>query len=273
MQALEMMWNAILATFSAIGRFLSRLNWNPATWDALTWLLVPGCLLLLLIVLIRPRREEASRPRGRGARSNEPELLISLGEVAAYGQDVSDGGAQIYLSMTVSNLSDFPVQLLEVAVDMDATNVPLVLELSQLLAAQQSITIKQDIPEISGQTGVISLYLYSAASGKKTFALYASLEWEPWNYRYKISPLAQHLSPVKRLASADVQVVKQLEWQAQEEVRRAEEEARQAREERERQRLERQTSSERFADKVEEAVGESRGDEPKRKRIEFPDEF
>ncbi len=206
-----MIWDALRSTAVAI-------DWNPLNWDALTWGSIVALLVVLwlLIALRQSRRQLVGRP----------ELLVSRGEITAYEADIAErettNSLAYELRLTLSNLNPYPVQVLELSLKTEVLKDPVCLELSQLLAPNSSARLSQDLPEINGVSGKLSLYFYAAATAKKYFRLDAMLNFEPWEARYKISPLDQKISSSKRLASAGQK--KQLEqaWRAQETRRKQE---------------------------------------------------
>ena len=227
-RTLEMMWNSVLSFLAnlwtalqpALGSALQRLGrLDPLTWGIVA---VGLLILLLLAVLLRRRRPEESAP-------SKPELLVSLGEIRVIEDYVEkDGEAQREynggqsglmrpvshaLRMTVSNLNLYPVQLLEVAIKTPEMSEPITLETAQIVAPEASVMIKETLPHMSGEAGKLTLYFYLSGSSKRYVSLQAPFEFEPWDARYKVSPLGQTLTPFRQLASDHVSRLRERSWQ------------------------------------------------------------
>jgi hypothetical protein len=211
------------ALLGTVGRFLGGLNWNPMSWDAQPWSLLALILaaLLLLSLLLRRRRPKRLEP---------PELFISAGEIAP-AEDAEDATprAAYLLSMNVSNLNSYPVQLLEVALESDeVTDEPIVAELPALLGAETSLQLSQRIPKIVVGSGTLSLYLYIPAQAQRPaqyFQHRATFEWSLWQRRYRVSPLRQLTQPVKGPADTKLNQERQTQWRQRPESRPEQESA------------------------------------------------
>ena len=219
-RALEMMWNSVTSSLSSLwNTLLPTVQPTLQRLDPLTWgIIAVGLLILLLLVmLLRRRRPEEPAP-------SKPELLVSLGEirvledyVEAQGERGGTGGIMRPVShalrMTVSNLNAYPVQLLEVALKTPEMDAPITLETAQIIPPEASVLIKEALPELDGEEGKLTLYFYLSGSSKRYVSLAANFEFEPWDARYKVSPLGQTLTPFRQLASAHVSRLRERSWQ------------------------------------------------------------
>ena len=222
-RSLEMMWNALTSFLSnlwttvqpALESTLQRLD--PLTWG----IIAVGLLILLLLVpLLRRRRFEEPAP-------SKPELLVSLGEIRILedytekdepsGHGAGRGSLMRPVShalrMTVSNLNAYPVQLLEIALKTPEMNAAVTLEVAQIIAPEASVKVKEALPQLEGEEGKLTLYFYLSGGSKRYVSLQANFEFEPWDARYKVSPLGQTLTPFRQLASANVSKQKERSWQ------------------------------------------------------------
>ncbi len=116
--------------------------------------------------------------------------------------------------------------------------------------------VTEPLPEIVGEEGRLNLYFYTAGS-KRVYRLGTTFALEPWNDRYKVSPLNQSIVPTKQLASAGVSRVQERAWREQVERERSQHAAQS--EPRERERAE--------VPRPEQAEAPRQGD------MGFPDEF
>ncbi len=218
-RTLEMMWNSVVSFFSNLwNTLLPTLQSFLQGLDPLMWGIIAAGLLilLLLLMLLRGRRPEESAP-------SKPELLVSLGEIRVLDDYVDKSGednrgglmrpVSHALRMTVSNLNTYPVQLLEVALKTPEMDAPITLETAQIVAPEASVMLKEKLPQFSGEEGKLTLYFYLSGSGKRYVSLSANFEFEPWDARYKVSPLGQTLTPFRQLASAHVSRLRERSWQ------------------------------------------------------------
>lgn len=219
MRTLEMMWNALTSFFSDLwDTLLPSLQSTLARLDPLMWGVIAAGLLILslLSMLLRGRRSEEPAP-------SKPELLVSLGEIRVLDDYVEKNGednrgglmrpVSHALRMTVSNLNAYPVQLLEVALKTSEMDAPITLETAQIIAPEASVMLKEKLPQFSGEEGKLTLYFYLSGSSKRYVSLSANFEFEPWDARYKVSPLGQALTPFRQLASAQVSRLRERSWQ------------------------------------------------------------
>jgi MYXO-CTERM domain-containing protein len=179
---------------------------RSATWvwwpDLLPWFLA---LLVLLLLLALRRRRPAQLLVA------PPALLVTQGEVALAGfeGDRSRRGASPAgvlagdLGMTLSNLSRYPVQVLEVAVRPSRRAAPRVASVDTLVPALGSAEVRCEIPlQLTGDS-LLEVYFYAAAPKRKLYRHRVELVWEPWMRRFKVAPMDQFTTPVRRLPSVE----------------------------------------------------------------------
>ena len=141
------------------------------------------------------------------ATARRPELLISHGElrVADAAASVSSSlhapdDVAFELSMTVSNLSAMPVQLLELAVRTNGSPAPTSAEVPAVLPPHGAVEVSAELREAGGDEGTLELFVYAPDLRPKTFRVRARLLWEPWNARFRVLPLDQKVEPARGLA-------------------------------------------------------------------------
>lgn len=182
---------------------------DPRNWQPLTWLIVAAVLLLLLAPLLLRRRRAAPRHLPEMMLSHGEIVLLEepagrLGEAAELGYGMgAPARAHHRLELTVSNLNDYPVQLLELAVRTRGLRLPVVAEAGSVVPPNGAVDVVAELFDLPGDAGVIELYLYSNRGRRRTFRVSAPLEWEPWAKRYRVRALALRTAPVKRLASQE----------------------------------------------------------------------
>lgn len=215
---LERAWRDALAfltelytRFSAVGLEFAR------GLDPLVWWIAGSVLVLLFLLRLLLRR------RDRGA-TGRPEVLLSLGTIRlSEGLDASGEvllPQQQLLRVTVSNLNPYAVQVLELALKTPEMAAPVTAEVAAVVPPEGSVVVEEPLPELAGEEGQLNLYFYMAGS-KRLYRLQAPFALEPWNSRYKISPLGQSVAPVRQLASAGVNRMQERAWQEQGERDRA----------------------------------------------------
>lgn len=214
METLERLWQSVLAFLTPI--YNAVLPWVQRV-DPLVWAIAGGVLLLVVILWSLLRR----RPR----RSTQPEVLVSLGAISV-SEGLGTGGdvmlpRQFNLRLTVSNLNTYAVQVLEVALKTPEMDVPATAEVALVVPPEGSVMLNEPLPEIVGDEGRLNLYFYTAGS-KRIYRLQTTFALEPWNDRYKISPLGQSVAPSRQLASAGVTRVYEKAWREQEGTQRRE---------------------------------------------------
>lgn len=182
-RVLDMMGSALAATWEALLSLLGDGRVAPYLGAAL----LLAALLLLLSLL--PRRR-----RSRGA--ERPDVLLSQGEIVTREEDDA-----LMLHVTVSNLNPYPLQLLELSVRMSDLPAPLTTDVAAMIAPQGIVELTAELENVEGDEGALELYVYAGETRRKTFRVTAQLLWEPWNGRYKLSPLGQRVDAVKALAS------------------------------------------------------------------------
>ncbi len=175
-------WSFITARWQEIDQFLLPYGIN------LSALLLSISLILALLLLLR----YALRIRKRETFS----ILLSKGEIRQSSE------FDPLLSLRVSNLNAFPIQILELSIDSEAMTMPIVVDLAELVAANDSISIELELEQnVVGDDGLVYLFAYLPRQAKKLYRLKASYSYEPWAGRYKISPLKQEIKRVRQLDS------------------------------------------------------------------------
>ncbi|MEJ2357373.1 MAG: hypothetical protein P8Y13_04730 [Deinococcales bacterium] len=194
-----MMWDQVLSTADQLKHWWLTLSPDPSTWVPFTWVLVAVVALILVVLIVRPRRRPAAR---------RPELLISHGELR-FTEDEQGVASALHapehgafaLSMTVSNLSAVPVQLLELAVRTNASPAPTTAEVPAVLPPHGAVDVSAELREAGGDEGTLELFVYVPDMPPKTFRVRARLLWEPWNARFRVLPLDQKVDALRRLPS------------------------------------------------------------------------
>ena len=175
-------------------------SWPPALGP---WLL--ALVVLLLLAALRRRRPPSLEVR-------PPQLLITQGEVlpeaGPLGSPVrrrrrGEPGAAAAgrLTMTLSNLSRYPVQVLEVALRQESRGAPRVAELEAVVPPLGALELEVRVPLGLAGDGWLDVYCYAAAPRQKLHRHRAELVWEPWVSRFKVAPMEQATAAAKRLAS------------------------------------------------------------------------
>lgn len=258
-QVLTLMAQAINDTLLAAWSLLIGLNWNPLTWSNTTWAVLLSLLLLSALLWLWAGWRQQAR---RLAPYTRPELLVTQGEILP-------GEGRDLLKLTISNLSPYPVQVLELALK-DATHPLGWLELTPLLDVGASVRLEEAITPLRGQHGALWVYVYTPATPKRLFRLIATYTWEPWRERHKISPLGQRIEPVKELASTLAKRQREAQWHKSERERRRAE----AQRRRQAERLERERRLEaRPNPEPPEPDNPAPPNAPNRAKIDFPDDF
>lgn len=204
-----MAWQAIWATAEQVGQWATGvapgIMWDPRAWQTGTWLVLALVVVALLVIALLARR---------GAPSSLPEMMVSHGQIVLGDAEQAQGGnvpyglsapaeAAHHLSLTLSNLNPWPVQLLELAVRTRGLRQPVVAVAGSVVPPNGAVDVAAELFDLPGDAGVIELYLYSNRGGKRTFKLSAPLEWEPWDQRYRVKALSSKVAPVTTLASQE----------------------------------------------------------------------
>jgi len=175
-------WQFIFNKWQEIDRFL--LSYGLSLNILLLSLVLIWASLLLLRYILRIRKRETFS------------LLLSKGEIRQ-GSDFDP-----ILSLRVSNLNAFPVQILELSIDSEEMSMPIVVEMAELIAANDAISIELELEQkVVGDRGQVNLFAYLPKQAKKLYRLKAAYSFEPWAGRYKISPLKQQIKRVRVLDS------------------------------------------------------------------------
>ena len=207
-RVLQMMLDAITSTLKVFADWLqtlpARLNTLPLVWtDKMLWItlgLIIIFILLLSILLVRLIK----RPRHYG----RPELLISHGDITP----ISDDGHRQLITLSISNLNPYPIQLLEFSIKTNIMMHAMMIDITDVASPHNTITLEAELEGLEGETGVIELYAYTAATNRQIYRLKANLNWEPWNNRYKVETTGQTLNMSRTLASANVSRQRKAAW-------------------------------------------------------------
>lgn len=214
MRFLELASDAIGSTVGAFVTWfraaVAAINLDLAAWQPLTWVLVVAAALLLVGLLwrLRPSR-----------RRTAPELMVSHGVIGFSEESDDDTGSEVdelalaglaaparahhYLSLTLSNLNPYPLQLLELAVRTRGARRPVVAEAGSVVPPHGAVDVTAELFDLPGDAGVIDLYLYSGGNRRRIWRLSAPLEWEPWTRSFRVKALAARVTGVSRLASQE----------------------------------------------------------------------
>jgi hypothetical protein len=202
--ALRRMATMIESFADAFVAWLGTEGARPQNWPVLTWVLI-GAALVLLWWLARRRRPTPLDVR-------PPQLLVTNGEVIPHGSseppprgrrrpvEPSSLAVTGSLVMTVSNLSRYPVQLLEVALRENRRGAPDVAEVNAIVPAMGSASVEAVVPLSLRGDGWLDVYSYATVPRHKTHRHRVELVWEPWAARFKVAPLDQVATPTRRLA-------------------------------------------------------------------------
>lgn len=223
-----MMAHAVADTLAAVRAWLLPYGWDPRLWDWPLWLALGSLALLLLWLLLalwRPRRRWRER---------RPELLVSRGVLQLVDEegatlenlllddeDAPPRNGRFELRACVSNLSAFPVQLLEISVRTELAPEPSVVEVAALLPPHGVVDLEADLLGLTGEVGMLELYFYAANHSRRSYRLRVELRWEPWRGCYKVQPLAQLIEPARGLPSSRLARRQRLLWREAQAARRA----------------------------------------------------
>jgi len=200
--ALRRMGEMLEATLAALGDAFSTdvpVVWSdPSTWPLGLWLLVAAFVILLLLASVRRRTSPSLDVR-------PPEILITQGELVPDARTGRLGAGS--LTMVVSNLGRYPVQLLETASRSGGGRFG-VAESVALIPAMGEVEVSVRLPVGKLEDGELDLFCYAAATRTKTWRHRAELVWEPWAKRFKVAPLEQRIEPTRQLASGRRDVVR-----------------------------------------------------------------
>lgn len=214
-ETLERVWRdtlAFLTRFFTVA-YNAALDFARGLDPLIGWAVGGALLLLLLWALLRRRK---------GGAKGRPEVLLSLGTIGiSGGRSGADAQGErllpqrFSLRLTVSNLNEYAVQVLEVALKTPEMDVPVTAEVAAVVPPEGSVTLEEPLADLTGDEGRLNLYFYTAGS-KRIYRVATSFALEPWNNRYKVSPLNQSIAPTKQLASAGVSRVQERTWREQE---------------------------------------------------------
>jgi len=200
--ALRRMGEMIEATTSAVRDWFAAGGVidpvDPGTWPVGLWLLLAAFVVLLFAATVRRRARAPLDVR-------PPDILITQGELVPEARPGRVGSG--LLTMTVSNLGRYPVQLLEAANRSGGGRFG-VADVVALVPAMGEVDVEVHLPVGKLEDGVLDLFCYAAATRTKTWRHRAELVWEPWAKRFKVAPLEQRIEPAKALASSRRDVVR-----------------------------------------------------------------
>ena len=200
--ALRRMGEMIEATTSAVRDWFAAGGVidpvDPGTWPVGLWLLLAAFVVLLFAATVRRRSRGPLDVR-------PPDILITQGELVPDARPGRVGSG--LLTMTVSNLGRYPVQLLEAASRSGGGRFG-VADVVALVPAMGEVDVEVHLPVGKLEDGVLDVFCYAAATRTKTWRHRAELVWEPWAKRFKVAPLEQRIEPAKALASSRRDVVR-----------------------------------------------------------------
>ncbi len=210
METLSEAWATTLAFLTPYyNQLADQLAAFVQTLDPLVWWASGGALLLLLLLWLSLRRRDSGK-------DGRPEVLLSLGTISAANREEAGAGGLYLLRLTVSNLNPYAVQVLELALKTPEMDVPVTAEVAAVVPPEGSVALEHPFTDLSGDEGRLNLYFYTAGN-RRIFRLQAPFALEPWNNRYKISPLNQSVAPVRQLPSAGVSRVQEQAWRGEQE--------------------------------------------------------
>ena len=172
---------------------------DPGTWPLGLWLLLAAFAVLVLALAVRRRARPTLEVR-------PPQILITQGELVPEERAGRLGAGM--LTMTVSNLGRYPVQLLESASRTGSRGRTGVAETVHLVPALSEVEMRVQLPVGKLDDGLLDVYCYAAATRTKLWRHQAELIWEPWAKRFKVAPLEQRVEPARSLASERRDVVR-----------------------------------------------------------------
>ncbi len=194
-QALERMLNAITATLESVRDAVLALSLTPLQWGLVGFGVLMAALLFALL-LRRPRPDKT------------PQLLLARGDIAQ-----AENSSLQLLSLKISNLNEYPVQLLELALRTDLMPHPMTIEAIELLPPHQAVDLEAELPsDIVGDQGTVFAYLHTPRRQNTIYRVQANFAWEPWKKRYKLSPLGQTVRPVRNLSSSQQDALRKRSW-------------------------------------------------------------
>ena len=203
-RALEMMQQALSQTLGRLWSILQTFSWNPLEWSSAIWLVAVVTLIvawLLSLLLQRPF-----------VKVSRPELLVSKGIV----KQCEEQATQV-LTLKVSNLNDYAVQLLEMSVQSDLMPAPFLIEAAEILSPHGAVELEAVLPnKIVGEAGLLEIYVLLSKRRNKLYRLRTRFEWEPWANRYKVEATGQQLRRVYKLASTRFKQVRKRDWHQRE---------------------------------------------------------
>lgn len=199
-QLLESIKQFFSRTLSFFQEALQGFNWNPLVWESHVWFIVILLLLLCFVLL----RSFIKAPQN----SNEPELLVSQGVI----QQPENSPTQI-LRVKISNLNNYPIQLLEMSVQSELMSSPFMVESAEIVSAQSAVELEAILPNnIVGDRGLVEIYAYLSKRQNKIYKLKTNFAWEPWAQRYKIEAVGQQLKRSRQLASTKLNQARKRAW-------------------------------------------------------------
>ena len=204
-ETLRRVWDTSLAFLTP---YYNQVAAFARALDPLVWWALGGALLVLWLLWLLLRRREPGK-------NSRPEVLLSLGTIAAANGEAGSGSLHL-LRLTVSNLNAYAVQVLELALKTPEMDMPVTAEVAAVVPPEDSVTLEQPFTGLVGDEGRLNVYFYTAGS-RRSYRLQTAFALEPWNNRYKVSPLNQSIIPVRQLASAGVSRVQAQVWREDQE--------------------------------------------------------
>ncbi len=194
---LNMIRTTVTETLAGLWSWLIQLNLD--LWSFFPFI-IAIFLLLLLVFIVRVIKRRPTRP-------SKPSILMSNGII------IENNHHKQVLNLKVSNLNDYPVQILEITLKTELMSTAILVDAVELLAPFEAIELEAYLPEvIAGDTGSLELYCYASRRKHVLYRLQANFAWEPWASRYRMDPVQQKIRRVRKLASHHLNQLRKRAW-------------------------------------------------------------
>jgi hypothetical protein len=117
------------------------------------------------------------------------------------------------LTMSISNLNSYPVQLLELAAGAGSVTDAEVAGINELLGPGRQLSLDVQLTGLAARDGLIDLYFYTTIGTWRHYRLQAKLQWQPWAGVHRIVLLEQRMDAVRELASEQIERQRRQLWQ------------------------------------------------------------